>query len=84
VAAYAQPEIVAARHILVVEDDAATREVLRFNLVSEGYEVTEAVDGIEALEKARRLRPDLIVLDHMLPELSGLDAFCARRRTSRC
>jgi DNA-binding response OmpR family regulator len=58
---------------LVVEDDAATREVLRFNLVSEGYEVTEAVDGIEALEKARRLRPDLIVLDHMLPELSGLD-----------
>jgi DNA-binding response OmpR family regulator len=64
---------VGAKHILVVEDEEATREILRFNLASEGYEVSQAADGVEALEKARELRPDLIVLDLMLPELGGLE-----------
>jgi DNA-binding response OmpR family regulator len=64
---------VGAKHILVVEDEEATREVLRFNLVGEGYLVSEAANGVEALEKARELRPDLIVLDLMLPELGGLE-----------
>jgi two-component system response regulator RegX3 len=64
---------VAAKHILVVEDEEVIRETLRFNLVREGYQVSQASNGIEALDKARELRPDLIVLDLMLPELGGLE-----------
>jgi len=63
----------AAKHILLVEDEETIRETLRFNLVREGYQVSEAGNGVEALEKARGLRPDLIVLDLMLPELGGLE-----------
>ena len=62
-----------AKHILVVEDEEAIRETLRFNLSREGYQVSQASNGIEALEKVRELRPDLIVLDLMLPELGGLE-----------
>jgi DNA-binding response OmpR family regulator len=64
---------VGAKHILVVEDEEVIRETLRFNLAREGYQVSQAANGIEALEKARELRPDLIVLDLMLPELGGLE-----------
>jgi DNA-binding response OmpR family regulator len=64
---------VGAKHILVVEDEEVIRETLRFNLVREGYQVSQASNGIEALDKARELRPDLIVLDLMLPELGGLE-----------
>jgi DNA-binding response OmpR family regulator len=77
------PAIVGAKHILVVEDDEVIREVLRFNLVREGYEVSEAATGVEALEKARRLRPDLIVLDLMLPELGGLEVCRILRQETR-
>ena len=49
----------AAKHILVVEDEEVIRETLRFNLAREGYQVSQAANGIEALEKARELRPDL-------------------------
>ena len=62
-----------AKHILVVEDEEVIRETLRFNLAREGYQVSQASNGIEALEKVRELRPDLIVLDLMLPELGGLE-----------
>jgi DNA-binding response OmpR family regulator len=64
---------VGTKHILVVEDEEVIRETLRFNLAREGYQVSQAANGIEALEKARELRPDLIVLDLMLPELGGLE-----------
>jgi DNA-binding response OmpR family regulator len=62
-----------AKRILVVEDEPTIRETLRYNLVKEGYAVTEASTGTEALVEARRVRPDLILLDLMLPELSGLE-----------
>src|SRR3982074_541774 len=61
------------KRILVVEDEANIRQTLRYNLVKEGYEVSEAGTGPEALTEARRIRPDLILLDLMLPELSGLE-----------
>ena len=61
------------KRILVVEDDATIRETLAFNLKKEGYVVTSAVDGVEALAQARNTHPDLILLDLMLPELSGLE-----------
>jgi DNA-binding response OmpR family regulator len=62
-----------ARRILVVEDEDAIRETLRYNLAREGYAVIEAGTGTEGLNKARTERPDLILLDVMLPELSGLE-----------
>ena len=63
----------AAKRILVVEDEEAIRQTLRYNLAREGYVVIEATTGSEALACARRERPDVILLDVMLPELSGLE-----------
>ena len=59
--------------ILVVEDETALRETLAYNLKKEGYEVEAVGDGRLALESARRVKPDLIVLDLMLPELDGFE-----------
>jgi two-component system OmpR family response regulator len=59
--------------ILVVEDDPNLLATLRYNLQRESYNVVTAVDGTEALEVARREKPGLIVLDVMLPKLSGFD-----------
>jgi DNA-binding response OmpR family regulator len=61
------------KRILVVEDEATIRDTLRYNLIKEGFLVSEARNGSEALTEARRVRPDLILLDLMLPELSGLE-----------
>ena len=63
----------AASKILVVEDDHTLLGVLKYNLVKEGYSVVTAVDGAQALEFARNEIPELIVLDIMLPKLSGLE-----------
>ncbi len=65
--------------ILVVEDDRTLREALRYNLVAEGYEVLVADDGGEGLVSARQYSPDVIVLDLMLPGLSGLEVCKAVR-----
>src|ERR1700720_4527823 len=62
-----------AKRILVVEDEDAIRETLRYNLAREGYVVLEAATGPDALGMARAERPDLILLDVMLPGLSGLE-----------
>jgi DNA-binding response OmpR family regulator len=56
---------------LVVDDDPSLRTLVRVNLELEGFEVTIAADGRSALLEARRRRPDLIILDLMLPELDG-------------
>jgi len=61
------------KRILVVEDDATIRDILTFNLKKEGYVVTVAQDGADAVARARSSRPDLILLDLMLPELNGLE-----------
>jgi two-component system OmpR family response regulator len=66
--------------ILVVEDDRTLLEVLEYNLVKEGYNVVTATDGVQALEVARSQKPDLIILDIMLPELSGLEVCRILRR----
>lgn len=68
-------------HVLVVEDDLAVRDVLRRYLEQEAYKVTVAADGAEGLALARELQPDLIVLDVMLPKLSGLEVCQALRET---
>jgi len=61
------------KRILIVEDEDNIRHTLRYNLLKEGYQVSEARTGTEALSEARRVRPDLILLDLMLPELGGLE-----------
>ncbi|MET0153301.1 MAG: response regulator transcription factor [Candidatus Binatia bacterium] len=61
------------RQILVVEDEADIRRLVRYNLEQEGYTVLEAADGEEALALARKQRPHLVVLDLMLPGMNGLE-----------
>ena len=69
-------------YILVVEDEAALLTLLRYNLEKGGYEVGEAVDGEEALLMVDERRPDLMVLDWMLPTLSGIEVCRRIRRRS--
>jgi DNA-binding response OmpR family regulator len=59
--------------ILVVEDEPSLQETLAYNLKKEGYTVSTVGDGREALDLARQLKPDLIVLDLMLPSLDGFE-----------
>lgn len=65
--------------ILVVEDDDALGTLLRYNLEREGYAVAVAADGEEALIQAEENLPDLVVLDWMLPKVSGIEV-CRRLR----
>lgn len=63
----------AGRKVLVVEDDKTLTDVLQYNLAKEGYDVVVAIDGVQALEAARSEKPELIVLDIMLPKLDGFE-----------
>ena len=65
--------------ILVAEDESALVTFLRYNLEREGYRVLEARDGEEALLVAAEEKPDLVVSDWMLPQLSGIEV-CRRLR----
>lgn len=68
--------------VLLVEDEPAQREILRYNLASEGYEVTMAENGDDALLLADEVRPDLVLLDWMLPGVSGIEIL-RRMKASR-
>lgn len=68
-------------HVLVVEDEAAQREVLGYNLEAEGYRVTRAENGEEGLLCVAEDAPDVIVLDWMMPNLSGIEV-CRRLKVS--
>jgi len=57
---------------LVVDDDASIQQILELALSSEGYEVVTASNGPEALEKARKIIPDIIILDVMMPFVDGI------------
>jgi DNA-binding response OmpR family regulator len=70
------------RRILIVDDDATVREILSRYLVREGYDVDRAGDGEAALERTQTHPPDLILLDLMLPGISGLDVCRRVRRTT--
>jgi CheY-like chemotaxis protein len=60
--------------ILVAEDEKDIRELIAFTLRFGGFEVEEAANGTEAVEKARKLRPDLIILDVRMPKKTGYEA----------
>jgi two-component system, OmpR family, alkaline phosphatase synthesis response regulator PhoP len=62
-----------ARKVLIADDEPDILEILKYNLSNEGYEVITAKDGDEALEKARRTQPDLVVLDVMMPKKTGVE-----------
>lgn len=66
--------------VLVVEDDRTLLRVLEYNLTKEGYRVLAASDGVQALEVARRDKPDFIILDIMLPKMSGFEVCRILRR----
>jgi CheY-like chemotaxis protein len=68
-------EVHGMARVLVVDDDLDTRLLFAWMLRDEGYEVTVAADGYEAIEEARLRRPDVILLDYMMPRLDGV-GFC--------
>jgi two-component system phosphate regulon response regulator PhoB len=67
------------QRVLIVEDEAALVTMLRYNLEKEGFEVLEAADGEEAMERIAETRPDVVLLDWMLPHVSGIE-LCRRIR----
>ena len=66
--------------ILIIEDDRDIVELVRYNLEKEGFQVTAAYDGIAGLAQLQKSPPDLLLLDLMLPKLSGLEICKAARR----
>ncbi|MEP6751701.1 MAG: response regulator transcription factor [Candidatus Dormiibacterota bacterium] len=78
-----RPDIGTSGRVLVVEDDEGIREMLKYNLITAGFSVQEASDGAAGLRTARTSPPDLILLDLMLPGMSGFDFCRALRRSSR-
>ena len=66
--------------ILVVDDEPEAVELVEFNLKGAGYEVSTASDGAEALNKARRIQPNLVILDVMMPEIDGMEVCKLLRR----
>lgn len=71
---------VSKNNILVVDDEPDIRELIEYNLKKEGYQVTTAVNGKEAIALAKKNIPDLIILDIMMPEMDGIEA-CRLMRT---
>jgi DNA-binding response OmpR family regulator len=59
------------KKILIVDDERDLVEIIKLGLIPLGYEIFEAYDGSEGLEKAREIKPDLIILDLMLPKMDG-------------
>jgi len=66
--------------ILLVEDELALRETISYNLKQQGYEVVTAEDGEQAIEQARNMKPDLMLLDLMLPNIDGFEVCRILRR----
>ena len=69
--------------LLIVDDEKRIRELIRKYAVFEGYEVDEAADGMQAVEKCRARRYDLVIMDVMMPELDGFSACREIRKTSQ-
>ncbi|XBQ16176.1 MAG: phosphate regulon transcriptional regulator PhoB [Oceanicaulis sp.] len=67
-------------HVLVVEDEDALAELLQYNLKKEGFRVSVAADGEEAMMLVEERQPDVVVLDWMLPKISGIEV-CRRLRS---
>jgi two-component system KDP operon response regulator KdpE len=73
---------VSAGRILVIDDEPQIRRIMRETLTAAGYEVDDARNGLEGLEKVREFRPDLVLLDINLPEMTGVEVCKAIRADS--
>lgn len=62
-----------ARKVLIADDEPDILEILKYNLSKEGYDVTTAKDGDEALEKAKQTQPEMVILDIMMPRKNGVE-----------
>jgi two-component system, OmpR family, alkaline phosphatase synthesis response regulator PhoP len=62
-----------ARKVLIADDEPDILEILKYNLTKEGYDVTTAKDGDEALEKAKQTNPEMVILDIMMPRKNGVE-----------
>ncbi len=62
-----------AKRILIADDEPDILEIIGYNLTKEGYEIHTASDGNQAIEKAKQLKPDLIILDVMMPRKTGIE-----------
>jgi CheY-like chemotaxis protein len=76
------PELESRKRILICDDEPALRELVRATL-ADGYQFAEASDGLLALELARELEPDAVVLDLMLPRLGGLEVLARLQADDR-
>jgi len=70
------------KKILIIEDDKFLRELIAQKLIKEGYEVSEAVDGEEGLKKLKEEKPDLVLLDLILPGIDGFEVLARTREES--
>jgi len=68
-----------SQHVLLIEDEPNIAEAIRFILTRDGWRVSLLSDGNAALDRVRSDRPDLVILDHMLPGMSGLEILTALR-----
>ena len=59
--------------ILLVDDEPDILEIIRYNLTSEGYTIETAENGLEAIEQAKKVRPQLIIMDVMMPKMDGFE-----------
>ena len=71
-----------ARTILIIEDDKFLRELIAKKLIKEGYEISEAVDGEEGMKKVKEEKPDLVLLDLILPGIDGFEVLARMREES--
>ena len=69
-----QPAVGQKKRVLVVDDERHIVRLVQVNLERQGYEVLTAYDGVECLEKAKAEKPDLIILDVMMPRMDGFEA----------
>ncbi|HNS39210.1 MAG TPA: response regulator, partial [Promineifilum sp.] len=68
--------------ILIVDDELRMRRFIRMNLELEGYQVVEAENGIQALDRVRQFTPDLVIMDVMMPEMDGFETLKLLREIS--
>jgi len=71
------------KSVLIIEDDELLREIYATKLTMEGYDVDTAVDGLEGLKKATSTEPDMILLDMIMPRMTGLEFLKAYRLLTR-
>ncbi len=67
------------KKILIIEDDKFLRELITQKLIKEGYETSEAVDGEEGIRKVKEEKPDLVLLDLILPGIDGFEVLSKKR-----